>query len=285
MLEHLTDIMKPKPEMVDLWSNSDISLKRHGDDQEPGLPLKKVRTECRQRRKSVHFVDAALEEVFIIPAKEETWPYGSLYGESLPRCFEEFNHLYNPKEKCSDKLSVSSINATEHCAPAKSRFNITVGHSYLMYDGSILKAVCATSSGFIGKKFMKVEHIEEQLKSGKVDIRLRPADYVETDEYVAISQSEVAVQCVVSCVGDGDQDMDGLKKFFFGWFYSMKSSSLLPYAVGSKVEVYWPSDQTWYEGVLEDAKDGLHRVVYSEDDSEEYLNLAQFQENGHIKWP
>eukprot|EP01134_Creolimax_fragrantissima_P000758 CFRG0758T1 len=278
MLEHLNENMKPKPELLSGWWDDSVQKRRLDTFSSDAVCKKKPRIQQRWERKSVHFEDSELEEVFFIPAKEETWPYGSLYGDSLPRAFEEFDHLYGCPDK-KDGCKTKSLSQPKEVA-----FTLTVGHAYLMYDGSILKAVCSTTAGFIGKKFVKHECIEEELTKFNLLKSLRPADYIETDEYVAIVVDNIAVNCTVSCIGDDSKSIEGMKTFYFSWCYSRELKSVLPYALERKVEVYWNTDQTWYEGVVEDARDGLHRVTYTADESVEWINLNQFEENGHLRF-
>lgn len=267
-----------------------------------------------ERRKSVRFadeVDSELECVYPIPVKEETWPYGSLSGEAMPKAFPEFHHLYNTAvAKALDYNGfVSAAGAGDDTTSSEvddlacfDDLRSCVGLSFLMMDGSITRAVCATSRGLWGKKFVRHEALVDLgFLDGQSTAGVRPADYLETDMYVCIDRSQVASVCRILCA-DGDLSkaapLDGtlteltatlpkhngkqLKAFFYSWYFCQTAKDVHPYlSEGDRnVSVFWPEDRKWYEGRLDGARAGLHRVVYDCDGSEEYVNLLQLREQG-----
>jgi len=269
-----------------------------------------------ERRKSVRFADeedSELECVYPIPVKEETWPYGSLSGDSVPKAFPEFDHLYGQTMKASkDMLDSKNFVGSENDEPTANdlacfdNLKECVGMAFLMMDGSIARGVCATSQGLWGKLFMRYETL---LDKGLLDPEstkgMRPADYLETDSYKQVHRSEVASVCRILCVDadlppekDDDSTLASLtgsdptyngksmKTFFYSWYCCLSSRTAYPYLSEESraVRVFWPEDRRWYLGGLEGVEGGCHRVVYDCDGSVEVVNLLQLREQGCLQF-
>jgi hypothetical protein len=52
------------------------------------------------------------------------------------------------------------------------------------------------------------------------------------------------------------------------------------------LRIFWPDDDTWYSGeVLEFRReDGKHRILYHDDDEEEWLDLGDEEAKGRVQW-
>jgi hypothetical protein len=52
------------------------------------------------------------------------------------------------------------------------------------------------------------------------------------------------------------------------------------------LRIFWPDDDTWYSGeVLEyRPSDGKHRILYHDDEEEEWLDLSDEEANGRVQW-
>lgn len=324
----------PKAESDDsFWSPREeyVSIKRELDTDSAYGDIsfdfeREIKRPLIERRKSVRFadeVDSALERIYPIPVKEETWPYGSLSGEMFPKAFPEFCHLYSSSDKACDMdlsnfvgvsdekeeaLPVNTCTTADMDLACFDDVRSCVGMSFLMMDGSIARGVCATSQGLWGKKFLRHEMLVNLgYLSNTDDIHgVRAADYLETDMYMRIDRSEVASVCRILCAdadiptsANNNGTLTALtatehthsgkktKAFFYAWYYSSTTKSIYPYLADGtrRVSVFWPEDRTWYEGKLDQSVDnGLHRVIYDCDGSEEMVNLLQLREQGCLRF-
>lgn len=264
------------PSSLDSAAGALRGVKREPEDEVHVADVKPTdrKRQYIERRKSVRFADeadAALELVYPIPVKEETWPYGSLTGESYPKAFPEFDHLYGDcvattlaaaaaKASPASSLDLSGFQGADAEAAADDELSCfndiksCVGMAFLMMDGSIARGVCATSSGLWGKKFVRHEAlVEAGLLPADAYPGLRPADYLETDMYVQINKGEVASVCRVICAdvdlpapreGEDSGVLPSLTKsspthkgkpiktFFYSWYFCHSARTAHPYLAG-----------------------------------------------------
>jgi len=226
-----------------------------------------------------------LEEVYDIPPKEETWPYGSLYGEMEPVAFSEYKKLYDydtnnnddksKGEDCDEEeegdsdfdLSDSSDSEVDGDDDAectnnddtevndykKLEVSKCLGKAYLLKNGHLVQivSVLASKNQMWGKVFMRFEEMHDKLVDEQKHFRLSEEDYIETDVYDQVDPSSIVSQCFIKNVCSNNNNpqnnsKEKLKVFLFMWYYCTNQKKLYPYPLYKKVRVFWPADQQYY---------------------------------------